>query len=458
MTREEAIKILMGYSYTPEERTALGTLLPEFRMSEDERIRRKMIEHFKAKTKETWCNMPVKDIIAYLEKQEIFSKGEGLYYYRPDGDCTFIGTGLGPIEDIKLNGERPKTENKGVDLPGACLCVEKLKENPKSTDSIPSDCTSDTKCKDRWHKVTDSLPDNPREVLCKDEAGNYLISRYYGDKGWVLNYDSISPVSEWVDFPSEKQKEQKPAEKSPMLKKLKEHLANTPREQLDAEFEALKDLTIDKPSEWSEEEKGKVVEYLHATNGRMLWSTATEITEDILDILRPQKLDASKLENFDPVDVLNRIKTEWPMAWEKVVGKQEWSEEDEEMINTLVSYVEDPSCWKLKCPREKLVAFIESLPKRFSPQPKQEWSEEETKDLVQILKVLDDCYAYGKHDLSKTDHDNLTSMIKSLRPSWKPSEEQIKYLLILADYFESEGGTSNAKTLREFSEDLRKLI
>ena len=38
--------------------------------SEDERIRRKMIEHFKAKTKETWCNMPVKDIIAYLEKQK----------------------------------------------------------------------------------------------------------------------------------------------------------------------------------------------------------------------------------------------------------------------------------------------------------------------------------------------------------------------------------------------------
>jgi hypothetical protein len=36
---------------------------------------------------------------------------------------------------------------------------------------------------------------------------------------------------------------------------LKEHLANTPKEQLDAEFEALKYLTIDKPAEWSEEDK-----------------------------------------------------------------------------------------------------------------------------------------------------------------------------------------------------------
>lgn len=64
--------------------------------------------------------------------------------------------------------------------------------------------------------------------------------------------------------------------------------------------------------------------------------------------------------------------------YEYLTGKNPaWSEEDEEMINTLVSYVEDPSCWNLKCPKEKLVAFIESLPKRFSPQPKQDWSEED---------------------------------------------------------------------------------
>ena len=40
---------------------------------------------------------------------------------------------------------------------------------------------------------------------------------------------------------------------------------------------------------------------------------------------------------------------------------------------------------------------------------------------------------------------------------WKPSETQMKYLLMLADYFESEGGTSNAKTLRELYENLKKL-
>ena len=42
-----------------------------------------------------------------------------------------------------------------------------------------------------------------------------------------------------------------------------------------------------KSAEWSEEDKDKVVQYLHDRDGGMLWSKATEITRDILDILRP---------------------------------------------------------------------------------------------------------------------------------------------------------------------------
>ena len=48
----------------------IDTIIPELRESEDERIRRRMVEHFKSKTKETWCSIPVKDILAWLEKQK----------------------------------------------------------------------------------------------------------------------------------------------------------------------------------------------------------------------------------------------------------------------------------------------------------------------------------------------------------------------------------------------------
>lgn len=69
MTREEAIEVYNGL-LNDKIKAAFEFFVPELRGSKDERIRRKMIEHFKAKTKETWCNMPVKDIIAYLEKQK----------------------------------------------------------------------------------------------------------------------------------------------------------------------------------------------------------------------------------------------------------------------------------------------------------------------------------------------------------------------------------------------------
>ena len=89
--------------------------------------------------------------------------------------------------------------------------------------------------------------------------------------------------------------------------------------------------------------------------------------------------------------------------------KQEWSEEDEKMINTLVSYVKDPSCWNLKCPKEKLVDFIKSLPERFNLQSKQEWSDEDQKHYDDVFDGLK--YAYedlknnGSNDSAKDVRD-----------------------------------------------------
>lgn len=71
MEKAEAIKILRETHDKAlfSVRTALETLIPGLKESEDERIRKAMLQHFKNKTKEKWCNIPVKDIISYLEKQ-----------------------------------------------------------------------------------------------------------------------------------------------------------------------------------------------------------------------------------------------------------------------------------------------------------------------------------------------------------------------------------------------------
>ena len=119
-------------------REALDSIDKELKSfeSEDERIRKTLVEYFGPQAQLDFVRgVPIQKIRAWLEKQEVFSKnGEGCYYYA-DGSYTFIGSmGFGPIEDIKINGERPKTENKSVsvDLPGACPCAEKQKE-PENT-------------------------------------------------------------------------------------------------------------------------------------------------------------------------------------------------------------------------------------------------------------------------------------------------------------------------------------
>lgn len=142
--------------------------------------------------------------------------------------------------------------------------------------------------------------------------------------------------------------------------------------------------------------------------------------------------------------------------------KIEWSEEDKHNLNSVINLVHATTdgAWG-SCIGDGIENWLKSLPERFNLQPKQEWSKEETKDLVHILKVLDDCYAYGKHDLSKTDHDNLTSTIKSLRPSWKPSEEQmeaLKYFIKLwgnsDDQLEYTKIFNTVKSLRDALEKL----
>lgn len=91
--------------------------------------------------------------------------------------------------------------------------AEWQKENPKTADSIPSDCVSDAKCEDRWLKVGDFLPDNGRLVLAQDCLGNTLLARYDGEGNWEVSvYDNDdyycrNTITKWCEIPSEKQKE-----------------------------------------------------------------------------------------------------------------------------------------------------------------------------------------------------------------------------------------------------------
>lgn len=376
MTRKEAIDILMSANvWNDEERTAWEVLVPELAESDDERIRRKMIDHFKAKTKETWCNMPVKDIIAYLEKQKDLDK---MIVVSPE-------VWDNAISDAFENGKKEG---------------EKQKENPKSADSIPSDCTSDAKCEDRWHKVKDSLPNSTREVLCKDAIGNFFIGRYYkSTQSWeVVMYDDCDksnednpPVVKWCEIPSEKQKEQKPAEWSPT--------------------------------------KEQMVALSWAANGM--------------------------LDNDSPSagDIKASLRSLYNGLQSKLIKPAVWSEEDKAFLKVAIAICNRYS-------HKDIADWLKSLSERFNLQPKQEWSEEDEKELDCIINILD---RLGYEEFCKSSRDQdieeerfyykeiqFLKRLKSLRPSWKPSEEQMKALEAATVRYQSTG-------LESLYEDLKKL-
>ena len=72
MTKEEAIKILMGYSHTPQERAALEVLIPELAESEDEKTRKWLYDYFSSIKEMIWVHRDItcEQILAYLEKQK----------------------------------------------------------------------------------------------------------------------------------------------------------------------------------------------------------------------------------------------------------------------------------------------------------------------------------------------------------------------------------------------------
>lgn len=74
MTREEAIKIVRNIYQTDAEKEALGTLIPELRESEDERIYNEIMEFFKKNEKRCIVDNSYTRWISWLEKQKDANK------------------------------------------------------------------------------------------------------------------------------------------------------------------------------------------------------------------------------------------------------------------------------------------------------------------------------------------------------------------------------------------------
>ena len=117
----------------------------------------------------------------------------------------------------------------------------------------------------------------------------------------------------------------------------------------------------------------------------------------------------------------------------------EWSEEDEKKLNDVIQHLKvaySPCDW--------LNETIDWLKSRRS-QSKQEWSEEDKKMLSSIIMFL----------AGFMGNEEKIDFLKSLRPSWKPSEEQMKRL---ADAVESWRGGIGYNELKSLYIDLQTKL
>ena len=268
------------------------------------------------------------------------------------------------IEYHKQQLEKNRDQEVGLFHKDAIDWLEKQKDASKAIETV-----------ERIDKYIDENLANAHDM--KDSNPD---KKYY--RGWDDALGKMSGILQDV-YSNEKQKEQK---SEPVFKvgdkiKLKSEPKYPYREIVDIKngayyFDEAVYLPFDNQDNWEKEQKSVVT---HGETYRV-------------DTLGTQQVIAGKMP-------------------QKSV---EWGEEDQKSLNRAINIC--ISDFGEDCQTAK---FLKSLPKRFNLQSMQEWSEEDEKDIAHIIRILDDCYAYGKHDLSKTDHENLVNTLKSFRPQPK---------------------------------------
>ena len=212
-----------------------------------------------------------------------------------------------------------------------------------------------------------------------------------------------------------------------------------------------------------------------------------ELRESEDEKIRKEITEFLKRASGGFLDATTHCKTfgKW-LTWLEKQGEQKsWSEEDEKLLNSAISLVYEVGDINLH-------SWLKSIKDRVRPQPKQEWSKEDSERLDRIYKFiwanrkgdtdeiyqqeqdaewLMTLYPQPKQEWSEEDRemlDNCLGLIqeidstqeeqnwlKSLKSNhWKPSEEQME---ALECSYKSYMDGKERRTLESLYNDLKKL-
>ena len=439
MEREEAIEVIKELQPNDRLREALRTLIPELAENEDEIIRKKILAEYKDRLaiasieyKNPLCNKEIVDFlekaIAYLERQKALSElDKYIAAKRTKPGFMFNGNDSVSWEELPLDVRKHDYPYYFIgDLDCYPFVTKKHKEQP-----MPDS----TELDERWKQEKAMLKE-------KDFRGNE----------WRLAYNAY--LDGFAYGVSIKQKAQPKEELVYRLNGLMQDYIKEGKDEEEKEhrfkcyqlfWDALEDTEFFEQKEQRPQDQCVDVIKMSA------WLAADRLASaEMTGRLKERK---EILENPEKYGLCKPA--EWAALQKAFVNsKKDYTLEEkcdasdyaDTILPTSVTYGENDEEYKL----HKIIeaAFIAGQKKGQKPA---EWSEEDEKMLNDILTCGErHCYL---------DAGNI-AWLKSLRSrpkssdNWKPSNEQmeaLKYAIKILGYMKA------ANTLRELSIDLKKL-
>lgn len=349
-------------------------IFPQLKESDDERIRKQLVDIVAFIPEANFKSASREDCRTYLEKQK-----EGVIDTSEDEKMLQII--IQGFKNWKVNGMESFNGTKIDDI---LAYLEKRKYN-RMQPVYDNQESFESALDKAWKAYNDC---GSRTVdSCEDD---YIESAYA--KGFREGYL----------FGLEKQKEQKPI-------KVGENAYFDPN--IDMWFIKEEQKSI----EWSDNFEQNIRKLLH---DKLTWHSEDGSVSSTVFI------DDKTLK-----DIINGIWFYVGKEALKYPGKElnvtEWSEEDKRMLSRCIKSVE---CSKqfadsetYKAAKDVEMNWLEFLPKRKNLPPKQEWSEED-KGLIDLaVDAVENFYNGGIRS-------KIINLLKSIHPSWKPSEEQMEAL------------------------------
>ena len=372
---------------------------------------------------------------------------------------------------------------------------------------------------DRWvawlEKQKEQKPNQSKEEREYVKTLKGLVSDFIRDSGGgISDVAYYQKICDWLDG---RHIGQKPAEWSDTNELVFQDICN----HLKVEgyggwvlfLKALRNEKFQPKQKWSEVDEKMINDCIHAIEYELIDNGQDEqvATDPRIAFLKslPERFSIQPIQEWSNDDQLRRnicacackaVMEDYPdsadhykkgLDWLENIqpqAKQEWSEEDEKMRNLLIETLDDNShFFPFKETKKKMSDWLKSLKPQYhgdvtmteaykmgleagkasSWKPSEKW-----RHYIWATNLRFDFTALIRYDNTdsyeivlagnrpKQEKNGVYIFIKDIKPQsqWRPSDEQLKHLLMLADYFESEGAISNAKTLRELYEQLKKLM